>query len=568
MRWASLGWGGVVLFVLFIRPAAGQPPVPDKQPDFTGDDEKTLRAVGLTVDGPALLDYFKKHTFKEADPKKVSALIKDLADDDFAVREKAYAGLLALGSGALGEIKEAVKNPNTEASRRAAELRQAIEAKAEPGIQVACARQVARLKPAGASDVLLAYLPFADPNVLDDLGKALAAVGVKDGKAEPGLVNALSDRLALKRGVAGQALAQDADQRTAVRKLLKDPDASVRLRVALALVYAKDKEALPALIDVLAELPPEQLWPAEEVLVRLAADKTPGVSLGNNETTRKACRDAWAAWLDQNKSKIDLAKLTAGPPHLGYTLLVYQKVVFGRGTSGEIVELDAARKPRWQFEVTNTYPVHAQIVGPGRVLVTEYSGQRVSERDFKGDIKWQKQVPGNPISAQRLANGNTFVATQNSLLEYNLKGDEVFNHQGGFIYRARKAANGDIVYVTNTGQVVRLDSKTKQEIKSFSVGNTVTVLGNQVFGSIDILPNGHILLPHHQSRQVVEYDRDGKRVGTPIRLQQFPTSAMRLPNGHTLVGSANNSQVAEYDRSGRQLWVYNAGGQVFNASGR
>ena len=84
------------------------------------------------------------------------------------------------------------------------------------------ARQVARLKPAGAADVLLAYLPFADPNVLDDLGKALAAVGQKDGKAEPGLVQALEDRLALKRGVAGQALAQFADADLGDQRLSKD----------------------------------------------------------------------------------------------------------------------------------------------------------------------------------------------------------------------------------------------------------------------------------------------------------------------------------------------------------
>jgi outer membrane protein assembly factor BamB len=567
MRWVNLLWGGVLLLVLGNTRLPAQTPAANKEPDFTADDQKTLRAVGLALDGPALLDYFRKHTFKEADPKKVAELIKELANDEFAVREKAHTELLALGSGALVGLKEAEKSTVTEAGRRAAELRHAIEAKAEPNIQVACARQIARLKPAGAAEVLLAYLPFADPSVMDDLGRALAAVGVKDGQADPALVKALDDRLSLKRGVAGQALAPTAGQQAAVRKLLKDADASVRLRVALALVYARDKEALPALIDVLADLPSEQLWPAEEALVRLAGEKGPGVSLGTTEVTRKACRDAWARWLDQNKAKVDLAKLTSGDPYLGYTLLVHQKIVFGRGTSGEIVELDGARKPRWQFDVT-TYPVDVQMVGSGRVLVTEFHGNRVSERDLKGDVKWQQQVSGNPISAQRLANGNTFVVTQNRLAEYNRKGEEVFSYQGPFMYRARKAANGDIVFISNTGQLTRLNSRTKQEIKSFNIGNTVNVLGNNVFGSIDLLPNGHVLVPHFQTRQVVEYDRDGKQVGTPIQLQLFPTSAVRLPNGHTLVGSMNNQQVAEYDRNGRQVWVHNAGGSVFSARGR
>ncbi len=224
--------------------------------------------------------------------------------------------------------------------------------------------------------------------------------------------------------------------------------------------------------------------------------------------------------------------------------------------------MDAARKPRWQFDVS-TYPVDAQVVGPGRVLVTEFQGACVTERDFKGEVKWKQPVPGNPISAQRLANGNTFVIMQNRLAEYNRKGEEVFNYQGPFIFRARKARNGDIYYITNTGELIRLDGKTKQQLKNFQVGNPINL-----FGSIEILPNGHVLVPQFQNKQIVEYDGNGKQVGTPIRVNEYPTSVARLPNGHTLVGSMNNSQVAEYDRTGRQLWVHAAGGSVFNARGR
>ena len=44
------------------------------------------------------------------------------------------------------------------------------------------------------------------------------------------------------------------DQKPAVKKLLSDPDAFVRLRVALALAYGKDKEAIGVVIDVLPQL--------------------------------------------------------------------------------------------------------------------------------------------------------------------------------------------------------------------------------------------------------------------------------------------------------------------------
>ena len=53
------------------------------------------------------------------------------------------------------------------------------------------------------------------------------------------------------------------------------------------------------------------------------------------------------------------------------------------------------------FKVTEGFLQH---FGPDRVLVTEFQGQRVSERNFKGEVKWEKALNGNPLSAQRLVN--------------------------------------------------------------------------------------------------------------------------------------------------------------------
>src|SRR5688572_20647153 len=67
--------------------AVAQGPIPGEQPlDTTKDDIKTLQALGLGTDGPALLDYFRKRTFKEANPDEVSAFIKQLGSEDFALR--------------------------------------------------------------------------------------------------------------------------------------------------------------------------------------------------------------------------------------------------------------------------------------------------------------------------------------------------------------------------------------------------------------------------------------------------------------------------------------------------
>ncbi len=539
------------------------------EPDTTALDEKTLRDVGLKVDGPALLDYFRQRTFPETNPKQVAQLLRQLGDDRFPVREKAFASLLNIGSGALVALRQAASDPDAEISRRAHELWQRIEAKAEPAIQVATARLIGRGQPPGAAEVLLNYLPFAaDLGVVEEVSRALAKVAVRDGKPEPMIVDSLQDKLPVKRGAAAEALtrARIKDLQPAVRQLLKDAEPMVRLRTAMALLELKEVEVLPVLVDLLGVLGPEQLWPVEEVLVRLAGDKAPTVSLGSDEAARKACRQAWSDWL-QKQGKIDLALLDHPLKMLGYTLIVQQthnRIVGGRvmPPRGLVMELDMANNKRWSFEV-QTYPVDAQIVGPDRVLIAEYQGLRVSERDFQGEVKWQKQVNGNPIGCQRLANGNTFIVLQNALLEVDRQGNEVFNYPrpNHDIFRGRKLRNGDLVFITNTGQFTFIDGQTRKEKKSFHVGN----IGN-LFGSIEVLPAGGVLVPLFQENRVVEFDAGGRQKGQiPMPL---PNSVVRLANGHTLVASLNTRRVVEFNAQGREVWSYQAEGMVFNARRR
>jgi hypothetical protein len=109
------------------------------------------------------------------------------------------------------------------------------------------------------------------------------------------LVKALTDPLPGQRLAAAEALAGGgADQWPAVRKLLTDPDAEVRLRVALALAYALDKEAVPTLIELIGELPRTQVWDALQVLQALAGPKAPALPSGKDDVaTRTKQRDAW-----------------------------------------------------------------------------------------------------------------------------------------------------------------------------------------------------------------------------------------------------------------------------------
>src|SRR5262249_25565554 len=210
----------------------------------------------------------------------------------------------------------------------------------------------------------------------------------------------------------------------AVRQLLSDSDPVVRFRTAIVLAEAKDKQAIPTLIALLSELPSDKTWPAEELLIQLAGADAPSGTTEADAATRQKYRDAWAERGRQHGDAIDLAKVDRSQRTVGLTLVVEQYDSNRR--SGRVLELDAAGKVRWQIDGLQ-YPLDAQVLPGDRVLVVEHQAGRVSERDRKGTVIWQKVAP-NPLTCQRLRNGQTFIATRQSLQVVDRDGKEVFNH--------------------------------------------------------------------------------------------------------------------------------------------
>jgi outer membrane protein assembly factor BamB len=338
---------------------------------------------------------------------------------------------------------------------------------------------------------------------------------------------------------------------------LRDPDPTVRLRVAVALTMARDREAVPELITDLTDLPAEQAGRALEVLYQIAGDKGPETPLGEDAAARKQCRAAWATWWKANGEKADLARLTTVPATLGYTLLVEDG-----GGNGRVQEIGRDGKVRWQIEGL-PYPVDAYVINGNRVLIAEMNGNRVTERDFKGNIVWQKQgLPGPPVNAQRLPNGNTFIATTSGLIEVDRSGKEVFRRfmPGQFLSAAYKARNGEMFLVLNTGMCIRLDPRGK-EIKTFSSGRN----GGWTSG-IDMTPDGKILMSQPNRNHVAELDRDGKQLWQAQA--NGVITASRLPNGHVLFASQFNQNAVEIDRTGRVVWEHRSDRHLFRARRR
>jgi HEAT repeat protein len=526
-------------------------------PDPTPADEQVLTAAHLPVTDAGLLDIFRKRTVSDAERARMKRLIAQLGDDAFEVREKASAQLLAYGPVVEPLLEQACKDRDIEVVRRAEECLRQIRRGSSQVLVIAAAHLLARRKPAGAAEVLLAYLPFADNDlVVEAVQEALTALAVRDGKPHPALAAAVADPSALRRGVAAVALlrAGPPGQRASFRKFLRDPAPEVRLQVGLALAAAKDKEAIPALIDLLAVIPEERSWRVEDVLLRLAGDSAPAAVLDSSEASRRKCRDAWSEWWKQHGPKADLAALEKPPQALGYTLVVLLD-------AGRVMELDAQNKPRWKIDGLQL-PLDVQLLPGNRVLVAEHNANRITERTLKGEVVWAKDMDaeyGQPLMAQRLRNGNTFIATRSHLLEVDRAGKVVFaraEEGGDEIRKAAKLRNGDIACVLGSLRFVLRDAAGK-ELRSFPV--QVQTYG----GRIDVLPNGHVLVPEHGHNKVVEYNAEGKAVWE-VAIEQ-PIAAVALPNGNVLATSMSQFRAVEFDRTGKEVWQFKADTKVTRA---
>jgi HEAT repeat protein len=490
------------------------------------------------TDGGQLLDEFRNRTLSEEEREKACALILKLDDAAPAVRDKAEADLLDMGPKVASLLRRAAEK-NEGRTSPAAQCLQRIEKDTPNPLPLAAPRLLALRRPEGTTDAMLAYLPFADSEeVASQLRDLLVTVGFREGKPEAALVRALEDKAPARRAAAAWALCRGGatDQFPAVGKLLKDEDSTVRLRAGFALAGAGVKDAVPVLIDLLAELPLQDAWQIEDYLQQVAGDKGPNAPLGADKDLRAKAKKAWSTWWSENAEKVDLAKIDINPRYLGYLLVV-------EPVGGRVLELNASGKIRWQIDKIQQ-PQDAQVLPGNRVVMIDVNNNafRVCERDLTGKVIWEKNCQ-NPFLCQRMRNGNTFVACRNQLLEFDRDGKEVQNifRQNDWLMTARKFPDGGIAFFNNQGMYTRLDA-TGKEMKTFRVNLQFGFLGSE------ILPGDHVLVSQGNNK-VTEFDAEGKSVWEADIVQ--PGNPHRLPNGHTIVVHNAQNRLTELDRQGK-----------------
>src|SRR5262249_40905383 len=232
---------------------------------------------------------------------RIVRLTRQLVEAKGEQADRAFGELVAFGSAALAPLKEELKNVRPgNAPPLLEECIKLLEGPAASDIPRAVIRLTARRKPEGAVPALLAYLGAAeDEEAINEVRHALTALALRSGKPEPALLAAVKSADHIHHTVAAEALCA-ADNAKAARKLLRDPDANLRLRIALALMERGDAEAVPVLIALLAEVPVNEGQQALHALRHLAGPLAPVAPLNPDEASRKQCRDAWAAWWRDN----------------------------------------------------------------------------------------------------------------------------------------------------------------------------------------------------------------------------------------------------------------------------
>lgn len=559
---------------LKVRIFAGKGLLGDRfqRPDvpMSTEDRKLLKVAGINTDAAALVAFFKARTLSDEARKKLEQMVQDLDSNVFAVRQEAMKKLIETGTPALPYLAAVLdkKESSLEMTRRLETCKKEIEKGPGPALPMAAARILLRRNPPEAAQVLLDYVPFADDSAVEEeILYTLSHLAVQDSKLPAALLAGLKDDTPARRATAALALGMVGDKEAlaAVKPLLRDGDARVRLRVAQGLLAARDKDAVPVLVALVGEGPVPVAAQAETMLQQIGGEKSPTVSIKDGAPdARKAGHEAWVAWWRDNGDALNLAEGAPGTAYLNLTMVAELNSNNGNG-GNRIYEFDADGKTRWEIKDLQ-FPIDAQWLRGEHVLVAEYNAQRIVERDRTGKTVWEYKVNnGNPVACQRLANGNTLIATYTNVLEVTPAKKELYNHQvnmlvnGQQIYNAIKLKNGNIACITG-GTLFIIDTAGKK-LKEHALGNN-----NFNWAGVEELPGGRFLVALMGTGKVMEVGADGKTtwdVAVPGCCH-----AVRLPNGNTLVACMQQQKVVEVNRAGKVVWEKATTGRPFHVRRR
>ena len=549
-------WGACLMLLLaFLTLAAsgafGQPNLP-KLPSPEELDRALLDSMRIGTSAPELLARLKNQVGDPRAMAKARDILPRLGSEDFDTREQASRELALLGASILEVLRENSSHSDPEIARRVRDAREAIEETRSSAVLGAVIRQLIRAKAPGTAAALLNLAEGAgDPETLDQISRGLVRLASADSEALERATRSDNPRV---RWMAGCTLATTLAGKNLARSLLLDKDHGVRWRVALALGRAGEEAvALPVAVAELRQANRVAGFELEDWLHQVAGESgPPPLPWPGNEAGRAVRQKVWQEWLAA-RPKIQ------SPPNRTLTVLLDE---------GIIRLLDKQSQPIWELKDI-AFPLDAEYLPGGRVLVAEHGANRVTIRSTRNEVIWERQVE-TPLAAQRTPHGTILISTADGVLEVDGEGSERRRFVPGgpndngvtTIMKSQMLPSGELGLVTQRRELGE-DAFFMRFDREWQPVGALPVRVGTSGGRIEWFADGRVLVPELDRNRVAEYDAAGKELW--VADAEVPVFATRTPGGSTLITSRSDAGAKEVDRAGKTIWNYKAESRVTRA---
>ena len=404
-------------------------------------------------------------------------------------------------------------------------------------------RLITLVRPANAIEIILAYIPSCnDDNIQDLLGECLGLYLNDQNTPPPALIAASTSSIEEIRTFAGRVLAQSPNEiaQKTCTTLLSDSSVRVRFEVARESIKNQNKSAIPALIELMTKVPAEKVEAIDQTLRAIAKDKSP-----ESKNDSKVDAAAWNTWWQKEGTQLVLTPGLKNHEALKNFLVV--ESFNQEKKSGRVFLVTPSGKTLW--EIANlSNPTDALLLPNNKILITEQGANRITERDTKGNISWEKSVT-NPFHSQRLLNGNIFIASRNKIVEVGRNGNEIFSfsYPNETILAACKTRTNEYALLSYNGVFLKLDSKGNEVSKS-----RIPFPTNFGINGGAITQNDRVLVSIPTLNKIMEFNFSGQSTWeSTITMPGIPT---KLLNGNVVAPSLNGSKIVEIQMDGKIIY--------------
>jgi len=404
-------------------------------------------------------------------------------------------------------------------------------------------RMITLVRPANAIEIILAYIPSCnDDNIQNLLGECLGLYLNDQNTIHPALIAASTSSIEEIRTFAGRVLAQSPNEiaQKTCTTLLSDSSIRVRFEVARESIKNQNKSAIPALIELMTKVPAEKVEAIDQTLRAIAKDKSP-----ESKNDSKVDAVAWNTWWQKEGTQLVLTPGLKNQEALKNFLVV--ESFNQEKKSGRVFLITPSGKTLW--EIANlSNPTDALLLPNNKILITEQGANRITERDTKGNISWEKSAT-NPFLSQRLSNGNIFIASRNKIVEVGRNGNEIFSfsYPNETILAACKTRTNEYALLSYNGVFLKLDSKGNEVSKS-----RIPFPTNFGINGGAITQNDRVLVSIPTLNKIMEFNFSGQATWeSTITMPGIPT---KLPNGNVVAPSLNGSKIVEIQMDGKIIY--------------